>query len=68
MVIIINQFGTIIGSFIAFERPSQFESYHFKDTIVIFKSCTNSESKSFESFGEWPNYCQNDHGTLNGGQ
>ena len=28
MVIIINQFGTIIGSFIAFERSSQFESYH----------------------------------------
>ena len=66
MVIIINQFGTIIGPFIAFKRSSQFESCHFKDTIVIFKSFTNSESKSFESFGEWSNYCQNDHDTLNG--
>ena len=32
MVIIINQFGTIIGPFIAFKRSSQFESCHFKDT------------------------------------
>ena len=68
MVIIINQFGTIIGSFIAFERPSQFESYHFKDTIVIFKSCTNADSKSFGSIGKWSNYCQNVYGTLHGGQ